>query len=100
MDGDVAQFALGKSIWAQLWREIHGEPPPLADDTQLLSRILVETLPPLPPYEIGKAPMRTETPAPGGATPAGEGPPTPACEPGHRADPAGGSGHRPNDPPG
>lgn len=54
MDGDVAQFRGAQSLWARLWREIYGEPPPLADDHQLLSRILVESLPPLPPYEIGR----------------------------------------------
>ncbi len=37
-----------------LWREVFGEPPPLADDRQLLGQILVESLPVLPPYEIGR----------------------------------------------
>ncbi len=37
-----------------LWREVFGEPPPLADDRQLLGQILVENLPLLPPYEIGR----------------------------------------------
>jgi hypothetical protein len=35
----------------RLWREVFGEPPPLADDPQLLSQILVESLPPAPPYQ-------------------------------------------------
>ncbi len=54
MDGDFGHFKDVQSLWARLWREIYGEPPPLADDPKLLSRILVETLPPLPPYEIGR----------------------------------------------
>ncbi len=34
-----------------LWREVFGEPPPLADDLHLLGQILVENLPPAPPYQ-------------------------------------------------
>ncbi len=37
-----------------LWRDVFGEPPPLADDAQLLGQVLIESLPPLPPYEIGR----------------------------------------------
>ena len=58
MDGDFGHFNSVQTLWARLWREVYGEPPPLADDPNLLSRILVETLPPLPPYEIGKPLMR------------------------------------------
>lgn len=36
---------------SDLWRAIFGEPPPLADDTELLGRILIESLPPAPPYQ-------------------------------------------------
>jgi hypothetical protein len=54
MDGELDIFKDAKSLWTRLWREIYGEPPPLADDPQLLSRILVESLPPLPPYELGR----------------------------------------------
>jgi hypothetical protein len=35
----------------RLWREVFGEPPPLADDPQLLGQILVESLPLAPPYQ-------------------------------------------------
>jgi hypothetical protein len=58
MDGEFDPFRDAKSLWTRLWREIYGEPPPLADDPQLLSRILVESLPQLPPYELGKTPTR------------------------------------------
>jgi hypothetical protein len=58
MDGEFDPFRDAKGLWTRLWREIYGEPPPLADDPQLLSRILVESLPQLPPYEIGKLPPR------------------------------------------
>jgi hypothetical protein len=61
MDGETDPFKSAQSLWARLWREIYGEPPPLADDPDLLSRVLVESLPPLPPYEIGKRPKRPET---------------------------------------
>ncbi len=37
----------------RLWRQVYGEPPPLADDRQLLGQILVESLPKAPPYELG-----------------------------------------------
>jgi len=56
MDGEFEHFKDVRSLWSRLWREIYGEPPPLADDPQLLSRILMESLPPLPPYELGKSP--------------------------------------------
>jgi hypothetical protein len=61
MDGEFGQFRDVRNLWTRLWREIYGEPPPLADDPQLLSRILVESLPPLPPYELGKTPPRDTT---------------------------------------
>ena len=54
MDGETDPFKSAQSLWTRLWREIYGEPPPLADDPDLLSRVLVESLPPLPPYEIGR----------------------------------------------
>ena len=64
MDGDFGQSKGVQSLWARLWKEIYGEPPPLADDSQLLIRILVESLPPLPPYELGrKAPAEPEADA-------------------------------------
>jgi hypothetical protein len=53
---------------AELWREVFGQPPPLRDEPELLSRILVQNLPPAPPYRPGlpapcgpsAAPARTE----------------------------------------
>ena len=36
---------------SRLWRAVFGEPPPLADDAKLLSRVLVENLPLAPPYQ-------------------------------------------------
>lgn len=41
---------------AHLWRRLFGEPPPLASDPELMIRILVESLPPAPPYELGQPP--------------------------------------------
>ena len=61
MDGDFGQFKDVRSLWARLWREIYGQPPPLADDPKLLSRILVESLPPAPPYELGR-PLKSAHP--------------------------------------
>jgi hypothetical protein len=54
MDGEFSFFRDAKSLWTRVWREIYGEPPPLADDPDLLSRVLVESLPASPPYELGK----------------------------------------------
>jgi hypothetical protein len=49
----------------RLWGEIFGEPPPLADDRRLLSQILVENLPPAPPYEpVDLRPFRRAAPGP------------------------------------
>lgn len=50
MDGEFGQSRNVRSLWTRLWREIYGEPPPLADDPELMSRILVESLPLAPPY--------------------------------------------------
>ena len=47
------QLQVVKQLWIQLWREIFGEPPPLADDSELLCRVLLESLPLAPPYEPG-----------------------------------------------
>ena len=65
MDGGLGQFKDVRSLWTRIWREIYGEPPPLADDPELLGRILIESLPPLPPYELGRD-LRTARP--GGQT--------------------------------
>ena len=49
----------------RLWREVFGEPPPLADDRQLLGRILVESLPPAPPYQpVDLRPFKRRAAAP------------------------------------
>ena len=40
-----------RDLMTRLWREVFGEPPPLADDLELLGKILVESLPPAPPYQ-------------------------------------------------
>ena len=40
-----------RDLMTRLWQEVFGEPPPLADDVRLLSQILVESLPPAPPYQ-------------------------------------------------
>ena len=40
-----------RDLMTRLWREVFGEPPPLADDAQLLGQILIENLPAAPPYQ-------------------------------------------------
>ncbi len=40
-----------RDLMTRLWREVFGEPPPLADDPRLLGQILVENLPAAPPYQ-------------------------------------------------
>ena len=40
-----------RDLLTRLWRDVFGELPPLADDSRLLSRILVENLPQAPPYQ-------------------------------------------------
>ena len=61
MDGGFEQFVDARSLWTRLWCEIYGQPPPLADDPELLGRILVESLPPLLPYELGR-PLKSAHP--------------------------------------
>ncbi len=51
-----------QDLLTRLWCEVFGEPPPLADDRQLLGQILVESLPKAPPYELGMAPQVDEEP--------------------------------------
>ncbi len=53
---------------AALWRTVFGQPPPLRDDSALLTAVLVEMLPNAPPYEPRAHPG---TPAQGQPTPAG-----------------------------
>ncbi len=48
--------------WSRLWSEVFGEPPPLAGDTALLARILIENLPNAPPYQPCAMP-RADAPA-------------------------------------
>jgi len=64
---------------ARLWREVFGEPPPLADDHDLLTQVLVESLPLAPPYELGRRPGA-------GGQQVSPGPPSPAAAPGRRED--------------
>jgi hypothetical protein len=40
---------------AALWIQVFGEPPPLVGAPRLLTRVLVQSLPPAPPYELGRA---------------------------------------------
>ena len=61
MDGGFQQYEDARSLWARIWREIYGQPPPLADDPELLGRILIESLPSLPPYELGR-PLKSAPP--------------------------------------
>ena len=51
-----------QDLLTRLWSEVFGEPPPLADDRQLLGQILVESLPKAPPYEFGTRPEVDERP--------------------------------------
>lgn len=41
-----------RQAWIALWAAVFGEPPPVEPDREPTSRILVEHLPPTPPYEI------------------------------------------------
>lgn len=38
--------------WIDLWSAVFGEPPPIMPDNELAARILVEHLPPVPPYRV------------------------------------------------
>ena len=46
MDYDVRQ------AWIELWLAVFGEPPPTASETELTAKILIQHLPPTPPYEV------------------------------------------------
>ena len=69
--GSLRQAFGVQDLLTLLWREVFGEPPPLADDRQLLGQILVESLPPAPPYEFGRkvsaAPPSTSDASPAAA---------------------------------
>jgi len=41
-----------RQAWNELWEAVFGEPPPIAVDSEMTARILVEHLPPPPPYEL------------------------------------------------
>jgi hypothetical protein len=41
-----------RQAWIDLWAAVFGEPPPIESESELTARILVEHLPPLPPYEL------------------------------------------------
>ncbi len=49
---------------AELWREVFGQPPPVTGAPSLLSRILVENLPPAPPYQPSPKPQAPAEAAP------------------------------------
>lgn len=38
--------------WIELWEAIFGEPPPIVSDAELAGRILIQHLPPAPPYDL------------------------------------------------
>jgi hypothetical protein len=41
-----------RKAWTDLWIAVFGEPPPVAPDPKLAAPILIEHLPPAPPYEV------------------------------------------------
>jgi hypothetical protein len=41
-----------RKAWIDLWTAVFGEPPPVEPDPELAAPILVEHLPPAPPYLI------------------------------------------------
>jgi hypothetical protein len=41
-----------RKAWIDLWTAVFGEPPPVEPDPDLAAPILVEHLPPAPPYLI------------------------------------------------
>lgn len=41
-----------RQAWIELWEAVFGEPPPIEAESGLTARILVDCLPPLPPYEF------------------------------------------------
>lgn len=41
---------------ADLWRQVFGQPPPVVGAPSLLSKVLVQNLPPAPPYTPTSAP--------------------------------------------
>jgi hypothetical protein len=41
-----------RQAWIELWLAVFGEPPPIASETALAAKILVQHLPSAPPYEV------------------------------------------------
>ncbi|MET3668059.1 hypothetical protein [Caulobacter sp. 1776] len=41
-----------RQAWSELWEALFGEPPSIEADAALTARILVDCLPPAPPYEF------------------------------------------------
>lgn len=41
-----------RQAWIALWAAVFGEPPPVEADATTVARILVEHLPPAPPYQV------------------------------------------------
>ncbi|WP_297512628.1 hypothetical protein [uncultured Caulobacter sp.] len=41
-----------RQAWIALWIAVFGEPPPVEPEREPTARILVQHLPPSPPYEV------------------------------------------------
>lgn len=41
-----------RQAWSVLWEAVFGEPPPIRAESEMTGQVLVEHLPPAPPYEI------------------------------------------------
>ena len=41
-----------RQAWIELWTAVFGEPPAIEADSDLTARILIEHLPPAPPYDL------------------------------------------------
>ncbi|WP_304280889.1 hypothetical protein [Caulobacter segnis] len=41
-----------RQAWIALWTAVFGEPPPVEPEAEVTARILIDFLPPAPPYEL------------------------------------------------
>ncbi len=41
-----------RQAWIDLWAAVFGEPPPILSDADMAAKVLVEYLPPAPPYGL------------------------------------------------
>ncbi len=64
------------SFLRALWRELFGQPPAISGEPELLARVLVDCLPPAPPYCLdeavdapSRAPPSHRSPRPGPSGP-------------------------------